>query len=25
LLFVDLINQVYGFFFSIYQELIFRM
>lgn len=25
LLFVDLINQVYGFFFSIYQEMIFRM
>lgn len=25
LLFVDLINQVYGFFYSIYQELIFRM
>lgn len=25
LLFMDLINQVYGFFYSIYQELIFRM
>ena len=25
LLFVDLINQVYSFFYSIYQELIFRV